>query len=140
MRVFIKKSKKLYWKTLSFLARYFYGNPSKKLLVVGVTGTNGKTTTATLLYRVATALGYKAGLVSTVEYIIAGKKFPATHTTPDSLSLTRLFRQMADEGCEYAFMEVSSHALDQGRVRGVNFIGGIFTNLTHDHLDYHKRF
>jgi UDP-N-acetylmuramoyl-L-alanyl-D-glutamate--2,6-diaminopimelate ligase len=119
---------------------YYYGNPSRKLKIVGVTGTNGKTTTATLLYRIATELGYKVGLISTVENIIAGEVRPATHTTPDSVTLTRLFHEMTEKGCEYVFMEVSSHALDQNRVWGVNFVGGIFTNLTHDHLDYHKNF
>ncbi len=119
---------------------HFFGNPSAKIKIVGVTGTNGKTTTATLLYKIATDLGYKAGLVSTVENIINGKIFPATHTTPDPLSLYKLLNEMVREGCEYVFMEVSSHALDQGRVAGINFAGGIFTNLTHDHLDYHKNF
>lgn len=117
-----------------------YGFPSRKLYVVGVTGTNGKTTTATLLYKVATELGYKAGLISTVENIIAGEVKPTTHTTPDPISLNKIFREMVDAGCIYVFMEVSSHALDQNRVMGVQFVGGIFTNLTHDHLDYHKTF
>jgi len=133
-----KKLKKVWWRVKSMLAMYYYGNPSKKLKIVGVTGTNGKTTTATLLYKIATSLGYKAGLVSTVENIIAGKVVPATHTTPDSITLTKLFAEMVSAGCEYVFMEVSSHALDQNRVWGVNFAGGIFTNLTQDHLDYHK--
>jgi UDP-N-acetylmuramoyl-L-alanyl-D-glutamate--2,6-diaminopimelate ligase len=119
---------------------YYYGHPSRKLKIVGVTGTNGKTTTVTLLYRIATELGYKAGLISTVENIVAGEVRPATHTTPDSVTLTKLFHEMLKKGCEYVFMEVSSHALDQNRVMGVNFVGGIFTNLTHDHLDYHKNF
>jgi UDP-N-acetylmuramoyl-L-alanyl-D-glutamate--2,6-diaminopimelate ligase len=123
---------------------HFYGNPSKKLKIVGVTGTNGKTTTATLLYKVATELGYKAGLIGTVENIIAGEKIKhsetAPQTTPDPIRLNKLLKEMADRGCEYVFMEVSSHAMDQRRVAGVNFSGGIFTNLTHDHLDYHKNF
>jgi UDP-N-acetylmuramoyl-L-alanyl-D-glutamate--2,6-diaminopimelate ligase len=146
MKPLTKKLKTIWWRGKSLSAMYYYGNPSKKLKVVGVTGTNGKTTTATLLYRVATELGYKAGLVSTVENIIAGKIAVATHhkpvpgTTPDSVTLTKLFSEMVEAGCEYAFMEVSSHALDQNRVLGVNFVGGIFTNLTHDHLDYHKNF
>lgn len=135
-----KKLKTIWWKMKSAWARYHYGNPSAKLKVVGITGTNGKTTTATLLYRISTALGYKSGLISTVENIIAGEKRGATHTTPDSISLTKLFKEMADRGCEYVFMEVSSHALDQNRIAGINFSGGIFTNLTHDHLDYHKSF
>lgn len=121
-------------------AMYLYGNPSKKLKIVGVTGTNGKTTTATLLYRIATALGYKAGLIGTVENIIVKESREALRTTPSSINLTNLFKEMVDKGCEYVFMEVSSHALDQNRVAGVNFVGGIFTNLTHDHLDYHKSF
>ncbi|HEY4494441.1 MAG TPA: UDP-N-acetylmuramoyl-L-alanyl-D-glutamate--2,6-diaminopimelate ligase, partial [Candidatus Paceibacterota bacterium] len=103
-----------------------------------VTGTNGKTTTTTLLYKVATALGYKAGLIGTVENIVAGKVVPTKMTTPDPLELGKLLSQMADAGCEYVFMEVSSHAMDQKRIAGVNFVGGVFTNLTHDHLDYHK--
>jgi len=141
-----KKLKTIWWRGKSIGAMYYYGNPSKKLKIVGVTGTNGKTTTATLLYEIAIALGYKAGLISTVENIIngkvvvnkEGKTIPGT--TPDSVTLTRLFSEMAEKGCEYVFMEVSSHALDQNRVWGVNFVGGIFTNLTHDHLDYHKNF
>src|SRR3989344_1948490 len=122
----------------ALMALHFFGNPSKKLKIIGVTGTNGKTTTVTLLYRIATALGYKAGLISTVENIVAGEKIPATHTTPDPLFLNRFLFTMAERGCEYVFMEVSSHAMDQKRVAGINFTGGIFTNLTHDHLDYHK--
>ncbi len=146
MKNLTKKLKTIWWRGKSVLAMYYYGHPSKKLKIVGVTGTNGKTTTATLLYEVAIALGYKAGLISTVENLINGQKInlanknPTPGTTPDSVTLTRLFRKMVDEGCEYAFMEVSSHALDQNRVWGVNFVGGIFTNLTHDHLDYHKTF
>ena len=119
-------------------AMHMYGNPSAKLKIVGVTGTNGKTTTTTLLYKVATALGYKAGLIGTVENIVAGKVVPTKMTTPDPLELGKLLSQMADAGCEYVFMEVSSHAMDQKRIAGVNFVGGVFTNLTHDHLDYHK--
>ncbi|MBI3888828.1 UDP-N-acetylmuramoyl-L-alanyl-D-glutamate--2,6-diaminopimelate ligase [Candidatus Nomurabacteria bacterium] len=140
MKSISKKLKTIWWRGKSVGAMYYYGHPTRKLKIVGVTGTNGKTTTATLLYRIATALGYKAGLVSTVENIIVKEAKPAIHTTPDSITLTRLFSEMVENGCEYVFMEVSSHALDQGRVRGVNFVGGIFTNLTHDHLDYHKNF
>src|SRR5262245_27972746 len=118
---------------------HFFGHPSKKLRVVGVTGTNGKTTTATLLYRIATMLGYRAGLISTVENLIAGEKMSATYnapsTTPDPVFLNRLLHEMARQGCTHVFMEVSSHALDQKRVAGVKFAGGIFTNLTQDHLD-----
>ena len=139
----IFKNMKLKRRGITILAGlHFYGNPSAKLKVVGVTGTNGKTTTATLLYRIATALGYKAGLVSTVENIIAGEKVPTPlyvpQTTPDPIFLHKLLNEMVKKGCEYVFMEVSSHALDQSRVAGINFAGGIFTNLTHDHLDYHK--
>ncbi|MFZ2150202.1 MAG: UDP-N-acetylmuramoyl-L-alanyl-D-glutamate--2,6-diaminopimelate ligase [Minisyncoccia bacterium] len=140
MKQLNKNFKKIWWGIKSQGARYYYGNPSKKLKIVGVTGTNGKTTTATLLYKTATSLGYKAGLISTVENIVGKEVRPATHTTPDSITLTKIFSDMVKEGCEYAFMEVSSHALDQNRVAGVNFVGGIFTNLTHDHLDYHKNF
>ncbi|MFA6523898.1 MAG: UDP-N-acetylmuramoyl-L-alanyl-D-glutamate--2,6-diaminopimelate ligase [Candidatus Paceibacterota bacterium] len=121
-------------------AMHFYGNPSSKLKIVGVTGTNGKTTTATLLYKIATELGYKTGLISTVENIIGTEKRHSTHTTPGPIPLNKLLSEMVDKGCEYVFMEVSSHAMDQKRVAGVNFVGGIFTNLTHDHLDYHKSF
>ncbi|OGI90220.1 hypothetical protein A2911_02350 [Candidatus Nomurabacteria bacterium RIFCSPLOWO2_01_FULL_40_15] len=130
--------KTIWWRIKSIFAMCYYGNPSKKLKIIGVTGTNGKTTTATLLYQVATLLGYRAGLVSTVENIVAGEVRGATHTTPDSITLTKLFREMVNKECEYVFMEVSSHAIDQNRVWGINFTGAIFTNLTHDHLDYHK--
>jgi UDP-N-acetylmuramoyl-L-alanyl-D-glutamate--2,6-diaminopimelate ligase len=130
--------KTVWWRVKSIVARQYYGNPASKMKIVGVTGTNGKTTTATLLYTIATGLGYKAGLVSTVENIIVGVVHEATHTTPDSITLTKLFKEMADKGCEYVFIEVSSHAIDQNRVWGINFTGAIFTNLTHDHLDYHK--
>ncbi len=119
---------------------HFYGNPSAKMKLVGVTGTNGKTTTATLLYRVAKELGYKAGLIGTVENMIDGQWREATHTTPDAINLHKLLNEMVEKSCEYVFMEVSSHALDQSRVAGIKFAGGIFTNLTHDHLDYHKTF
>src|SRR3989344_3775969 len=114
-----------------------FGNPGKELKIIGVTGTNGKTTVATLLYRVATALGHKSGLIGTVENIVGVEKRPMTHTTPDPLNLNKLLKDMISAGCQYVFMEVSSHALDQNRVAGIHFTGGIFTNLTHDHLDYH---
>lgn len=121
---------------------HFFGNPSSKLKVIGVTGTNGKTTVATLLYRVTRELGYKAGLISTVENLVNGEKMSANYdvpsTTPDPIFLNKLLNKMVKEGCEYVFMEVTSHALDQNRVAGINFVGGIFTNLTHEHLDYHK--
>lgn len=120
------------------IATAWYGNPSEKLKLVGVTGTNGKTTTATLLYEMFRKLNFKAGLLSTVANYVDGKEFHATHTTPDPISLNELLAKMVDAGCEYAFMEVSSHAIHQKRISGLNFAGGIFTNLTQDHLDYHK--
>lgn len=120
------------------LASAWYGNPSRELTLVGVTGTNGKTTTATLLYEMFRSLGYKAGLLSTVCNYIDTVKEPATHTTPDPLHLHRLLREMVDAGCQYAFMEVSSHSAAQHRIAGLDFDGAIFTNLTRDHIDYHK--
>ena len=125
---------------LATLASNFYGNPSAKLKLVGVAGTNGKTTTATLLYQLFRDLGYKCGLLSTVENQINGKIIPSTHTTPDPVALNELLNQMVTSGCDYCFMEVSSHAVAQHRVDGLTFAGGIFSNLTHDHLDYHKTF
>lgn len=122
------------------VATTFYGDPSSRLKIVGVTGTNGKTTIATLLYTMFRAFGYKCGLCSTVCNYIDGREIPADHTTPDPVTLNRLLGQMADEGCEYAFMECSSHAIHQKRIGGLHFAGGIFTNLTRDHLDYHKTF
>ena len=120
------------------IATTFYGNPSQKLRLVGVTGTNGKTTIATLLYELFREMGHKCGLLSTVCNYIDGKAYPSTHTTPDAISLNSLLAQMVDAGCEYAFMEVSSHALAQERVGGLEFAGGIFTNLTRDHMDFHE--
>ncbi len=125
---------------LGHIASIWYGEPSRQLTLVGVTGTNGKTTVATLLYDVFRQLGYKAGLLSTVCNYIDGIMLPATHTTPDPLAMNKLLSEMADAGCEYVFMEVSSHAVDQKRISGLHFKGGIFTNLTRDHLDYHKTF
>lgn len=122
---------------LGRLASAWYGHPSQKLRLVGVTGTNGKTTTATLLYEMAKLEGFKAGLLSTVCNYICDRAVPSTHTTPDPLTLNELLSEMVDEGCEYAFMEVSSHSTAQKRVAGLHFAGGIFTNLTRDHLDYH---
>jgi UDP-N-acetylmuramoyl-L-alanyl-D-glutamate--2,6-diaminopimelate ligase len=122
------------------VAHNFYDQPTAKLKLVGVTGTNGKTTIATLLYKLFACLGYKCGLLSTVENQIAGKIIPSTHTTPDTISLNALLKQMVDEGCEYAFMEVSSHAVHQRRIAGLEFAGALFSNITHDHLDYHKTF
>lgn len=120
------------------LATTFYGNPTQKLRLVGVTGTNGKTTIATLLYKLFMALGHKCGLLSTVCNYINDEAVPSTHTTPDAVSLNRLLARMAEAGCEYAFMEVSSHALAQERVGGLEFAGAIFTNLTRDHMDFHE--
>ncbi len=119
-------------------ASNFYGNPSEHIKLVGVTGTNGKTTIATLLYRLFTDAGYVCGLLSTIENIIDRDVIAATHTTPDPIELNGMLKQMVDKGCEFAFMEVSSHAVAQDRIAGLQFAGGIFTNLTHDHLDYHK--
>ncbi len=125
---------------LGIVSANFYDNPSKKLKLVGVTGTNGKTTIATLLYQLFRDLGYKCGLLSTVENQINGKVIPSTHTTPDQVELNRLLDEMVTQGCDYCFMEVSSHAVSQHRIEGLEFAGGIFSNLTHDHLDYHKTF
>ena len=123
-----------------FIANNFYDQPSSRLKVIGVTGTNGKTTIATLLYKLFTSLGYKCGLLSTVENNIGSKTLAATHTTPDAISLNALLDQMVDEGCTHVFMEASSHAIHQHRITGLQFSGGIFSNITHDHLDYHKSF
>lgn len=125
---------------LGILAKNFYADPSKQLKLVGVTGTNGKTTVATLLFNLFTKLGYQVGLISTVENRIGDKVVPATHTTPDPLALNALLREMVDLGCDYCFMEVSSHAVVQQRIAGLRFAGGIFTNITHDHLDFHETF
>ena len=125
---------------LGLLAHQWYGCPSEKLTLVGVTGTNGKTTIATLLYEMVRALGHKAGLISTVVYYVDGKAFPSTHTTPDALALNALLSQMVEAGCDYAFMEVSSHSIAQERIAGLQFAGAMFTNLTRDHIDYHKTF
>jgi len=125
---------------LGIVAANFYDNPSSKLKLVGVTGTNGKTTIATLLYKLFRDLGYKCGLLSTVENQINGEIVTATHTTPDPVVLNMLLAEMVDKGCDYGFMEVSSHAIVQHRIEGLKFTGGIFSNLTHDHLDYHKTF
>ena len=124
----------------AWMANNFFAKPSSKLKVVGVTGTNGKTTIATLLYKLFTSLGYHCGLISTVENRIGSRVITATHTTPDAISLNKLLREMADEGCTHVFMETSSHALHQHRVEGVDFAGALFSNITHDHLDYHQTF
>lgn len=123
-----------------YMAHNFFERPSEKIRLVGVTGTNGKTTIATLLYKLFTRLGYTCGLISTVENMIGTDVIPATHTTPDAVSLNSLLKQMADAGCSHVFMETSSHALHQHRVAGLQYAGGIFSNITHDHLDYHKTF
>ena len=123
---------------VGLVATHFFGDPSRKLKLVGVTGTNGKTTIATLLYRLFTGAGYHCGLLSTIENIIGRDVVASTHTTPDPIELNTLLQRMVDKGCEYAFMEVSSHSVAQERIAGLYFAGGIFTNLTHDHLDYHK--
>lgn len=125
---------------MAVMAANFYGNPSRRMKVVGVTGTNGKTTVATLLYDLFRALGHRAGLVSTVVYKIDEREIASTHTTPDTIRLNAMMREMADCGCEYCFMECSSHAIVQRRIHGIEFAGALFTNLTHDHLDYHKTF
>lgn len=141
------RDKKICWiktddsaRALGYAASNFFGNPSSSLKLVGVTGTNGKTTVATLMYRMFLQLGYKCGLFSTVCNYINGKELPATHTTPDPAQLNSLLSEMVDNGCDYVFMEVSSHSADQQRIAGLQFEGAVFTNLTHDHLDYHKTF
>ena len=126
--------------TMADIAAAFYGNPSQQLTLVGVTGTNGKTTIATLLYDMFTAMGYRAGLISTVVYRIGDETLPSTHTTPDVIRLNAMLRRMVDAGCTHCFMEVSSHSVVQQRIRGLHFKGAAFTNLTHDHLDYHGTF
>jgi UDP-N-acetylmuramoyl-L-alanyl-D-glutamate--2,6-diaminopimelate ligase len=125
---------------LAQIASNFYNNPSSKLKLIGITGTNGKTTVATLSYNLFTALGYKCGLISTVENKINNIIIPSTHTTPDTLGLNELLNKMVQNDCEYVFMEVSSHAVHQQRIYGLSFTGGVFTNITHDHLDYHLTF
>ncbi|MDF2437187.1 MAG: murE [Bacteroidota bacterium] len=125
---------------MGIVAANFYDNPSEKIKLVGVTGTNGKTTTVTLLFNLFRKLGYKVGLLSTVKNQINNDVIPATHTTPDAIQLNALLRQMLDKGCTHCFMEVSSHAVVQNRIAGIHFTGAVFTNITHDHLDYHKTF
>ncbi|MFY8026166.1 MAG: Mur ligase family protein, partial [Sediminibacterium sp.] len=122
------------------MAVEFYSHPSAQVKLVGVTGTNGKTTIATLLFKLFRQLGYKCGLISTVQNQIDDTIIPATHTTPDAISLNALLQQMVNEGCSYVFMECSSHAVHQHRITGLQFDGALFSNITHDHLDYHKTF
>ena len=125
---------------LGYIASNLYDNPSEKLKIIGVTGTNGKTTIVTLLHNLFTDLGYGVGMLSTIQNKINNQIIEATHTTPDALKINELLSLMVDEGCEFVFMEVSSHAIVQHRITGINFSGGIFTNITHDHLDYHHTF
>jgi len=125
---------------LAFLANNYYDNPSSKLKLVGITGTNGKTTVASLLYQLFKKAGYKVGLLSTVKILVDNKEYKATHTTPDSLTINHYLNEMINEGCEFCFMEVSSHGIHQKRTEGLVFTGGVFTNLSHDHLDYHNSF
>ncbi len=127
-------------KALGILAAWFYDYPSEKLKLTGVTGTNGKTSIVTLLYQLFSQAGFHSGLISTIENKVGNKILPAPNTTPGTLELNRLLAEMVSEGVQYVFMEVSSHGIDQGRIEGVRFAGGIFTNLTHEHLDYHKTF
>ena len=122
------------------ISHRFYGEPSSKFKLVGVTGTNGKTTIVTLLWKLFTGMGHKCGLISTVQNQVGNTVIAATHTTPDAVSLNKLLKRMLDEGCEYVFMECSSHAIQQQRIAGLEFAGGVFSNITHDHLDYHKTF
>jgi UDP-N-acetylmuramoyl-L-alanyl-D-glutamate--2,6-diaminopimelate ligase len=126
--------------SLGIIACNFFDNPSEKIKLVGVTGTNGKTTTVTLLFNLFKSLGYSVGLLSTVQNKINNTIIPSTHTTPDAITLNELLNTMVEHGCEFAFMEVSSHAVVQNRIAGINFTGAVFTNITHDHLDYHKTF
>ena len=127
-------------KALAQMASKWYGHPSTRLSLVGVTGTNGKTTIATLLYQMHQRMGFRAGLISTIQVLIGEESLPATHTTPDPIQINAVLQEMVHAGCEYCFMEVSSHAIDQERVESLEFDGGIFTNLSRDHLDYHKDF
>ena len=128
------------YKALSVLAANYYGNPSDNLKLIGVTGTNGKTTITSLLFQLFKKAGYKVGLLSTVKIMVDHKQYNATHTTPDSLTINMYLKKMVEEGVEFCFMEVSSHGIHQKRTEGLKFEGGIFTNLSHDHLDYHNDF
>lgn len=127
-------------KALAFMAANYFGNPSENLKLVGITGTNGKTTIASLLYQLFKKAGYKVGLLSTVKILVDEVEYKATHTTPDSITINQYLKEMNDVGVEYCFMEVSSHGIHQKRTEGLHFVGGVFTNLSHDHLDYHPTF
>jgi len=127
-------------KALAYIAANYYTHPSENLKLIGVTGTNGKTTVSSLLYQLFKKAGYKVGLLSTVKIMVNDKTYKATHTTPDSLTINRYLKLMNAEGVEFCFMEVSSHGIHQNRTEGLHFTGGIFTNLSHDHLDYHDTF
>jgi UDP-N-acetylmuramoyl-L-alanyl-D-glutamate--2,6-diaminopimelate ligase len=127
-------------KALAFMAANYFGNPSEKLKLVGITGTNGKTTVASLLYQLFKKAGYKVGLLSTVKILVDEKEYKATHTTPDSITINHYLKEMVDAGVEFCFMEVSSHGIHQKRTEALHFVGGVFTNLSHDHLDYHPTF
>ncbi len=127
-------------KAMAFMAANYFENPSQKLKLVGITGTNGKTTVASLLYQLFQKAGYKVGLLSTVKILVDTKEYKATHTTPDSITINQYLKEMVDEGVDYCFMEVSSHGIHQKRTEGLQFAGGVFTNLSHDHLDYHPTF
>ena len=127
-------------KAMAFMAANYFGNPSEKLKLVGITGTNGKTTVASLLYQLFKKAGYKVGLLSTVKILVDEKEYKATHTTPDSITINHYLKEMIDAGVEYCFMEVSSHGIHQKRTEALHFVGGVFTNLSHDHLDYHSNF
>src|SRR5690606_23194654 len=127
-------------KALAIMASNFYGNPSEQLKLVGITGTNGKTTIASLLFRLIKKTGREAGLISTVKIMVGDKEYPTSLTTPDSLTINYYLREMVDAGADFCFMEVSSHGIHQKRTEALTFAGGVFTNLSHDHLDYHKDF
>jgi UDP-N-acetylmuramoyl-L-alanyl-D-glutamate--2,6-diaminopimelate ligase len=127
-------------RALAIIASNFYDNPSSKLKLIGITGTNGKTTITTLLYKLFQKAGYKSGLLSTVKILVDTELYEATHTTPNSISINKYLNEMVELGIDYCFMEVSSHGIHQKRTEGLQFVGGVFTNLTHDHLDYHKTF
>ena len=127
-------------KAMAYMAANYFGNPSQKLKLVGITGTNGKTTIASLLYQLFKKAGFKVGLLSTVKILVDDKEYKATHTTPDSITINQYLKEMTDGGVEYCFMEVSSHGIHQKRTEALQFVGGVFTNLSHDHLDYHPTF